>query len=230
MSGFVDRENQIFETLQQFVDHDLEFVVVGGYAVSAFEHRFSVDVDVVIRSEDVERFTEILENDDFEEVADRAIDPYGGRYLAFEKNRVLPVTIDLLVDHLQCRQTDASWEYDYLVRHSSVAEIEGSERTVEVRVPEKELLVAVKLHSGRLTDARDAVALADDLELEELEKHLGRGDPDKLATVLGQVDDTIGSDDFEDAFKGVFQQGTLPEDDIRTIRRFIRERDRRNRR
>lgn len=230
MSGFVDRENQIFEILQGFVDQGLELVVVGGYAVSAFQHRFSVDADLVIRSEDVDRFSEILRNNSFEEVANRALDPYGGRYVAFEKNRELPVTIDLLVDGLRCRQTDAFWGYDYFVQHSSVAEIVGSERTVEVRIPEKELLVAVKLHSGRLTDARDVVALAEDLELEELEKHLGRGDEDKLATVLEEVDDTIGSDGFEDAFKGVFQQGTLPEDDIRTIRRFIRERDRRNRR
>lgn len=34
MSGFVNRENQIFDILQVFTDAELDFVVVGGYAVS----------------------------------------------------------------------------------------------------------------------------------------------------------------------------------------------------
>jgi len=47
MRDFIDRENQIFEVLQDFDDRGLEFVVVGGYAVSAFQHRFSVDADLI---------------------------------------------------------------------------------------------------------------------------------------------------------------------------------------
>lgn len=224
MSGFVDRENQIFEILQRFLGRGLEFVVVGGYAVSAFHHRFSVDADLVVRSDHLDGFTEVLRNEGFEEVVNRALDPYGGRFVAFEKDRELPVTIDLLVDGLYCRQTDAFWGFDYFVQHSSVVEIEGSERSIEVRVPDRELLVAVKLHSGRLTDARDAVALAADLDLETLERHVSRGDQGELSTVLEQMDETIASDDFEDAFKGVFQQGALPKDRIRTIRHFVRDR------
>lgn len=224
MSGFVDRENQIFEILQAFEDHDLEFVVVGGYAVSAFQHRFSVDADLVVRDDDVEEFVEVLEASGFEAVEDRELDVYGGRYLAYEKDVELPVTVDLLVNSLQCRQTDAAWRYDYFEQHSIAAEIEGSERSVEVRIPEKELLVAVKLHSGRLTDARDAVALVEDLDFGKLEHHLDRGDPEKLEGMLEQVAETIGSEDFEDAFKGVFSRQTLPEEDIRKLREFIQDR------
>lgn len=223
MSGFVDRENQIFEILHQFRDRDSDFVVVGGYAVSAYKHRFSVDADLVIQETDLDEFTEVLEANGFEEVVDRELDSYGGRYLAYEKNKELPVTIDLLVNSLECRQTTASWRYEYFQQHSTTAEIEGSEQSIDVRIPEKALLVAVKLHSGRLTDARDVVALATDLDLDVLAKHLDRGDSEKLQQVLKRVESTIGSDDFEDAFKGVFQQGTLPENNIDKIQQFIQD-------
>lgn len=224
MSGFIDRENQIFEILQQFRDRDLDFVVVGGYAVSAYKHRFSVDVDLVIQDTVLDEFTEVLEENGFEEVVDRELDSYCGRYLAFEKNEELPVTIDLLVNGLQCRQTTAAWSYTYFKQHSTTAEIEGSELTVEARIPEKELLVAVKLHSGRLTDARDAVALAPDLDLDELETHLDRGDHEKLEQFLNRVASIIAGDDFENAFKGVFQQRTLPEENIDKLQQFIQDR------
>lgn len=224
MSGFVDRENRIFEILQAFKAHDLDFVVVGGYAVSAFHHRFSVDADLVIQDDDLDEFIEVLEANEFEAVEDRELDVYEGRYLAYEKDQELPVTVDLLVNSLQCRQTDAAWSCEYFQQHSTTAEVEGSQQSIAAQIPEKELLVAVKLHSGRLTDARDAVALVENLDLDRLEKHLDRGDDEKLGQVLEQVDETISSEDFEDAFKGVFSQQTLPGDNIRKLHQFIQSR------
>jgi len=48
---FVERENEILKTIRAFADAGLDFVVVGGYAVSGLgRHRFSVDLDVVIDS------------------------------------------------------------------------------------------------------------------------------------------------------------------------------------
>lgn len=112
----------------------------------------------MVESDDLDEFTTILEDQGFEKATDRDLDVYGGRYLAYEKDAELPVTIDLLVDELRCRQTGASWSYTYFTEHSEKREIEGSEESIRVDVPEKELLIAVKLHSGRLTDARDTVA------------------------------------------------------------------------
>lgn len=222
MSGFVDRENEIFDTLEAFNDHGLSFIVVGGYAVSAYHHRFSVDADLVIQEPDLDQFIEILEHRGFEEVHDRQLDAYRGRYLAYEKDKNLPVTIDLLVNSLQCRQTDATWSYKYFQHHSTRTSIDGTEQSVTVRIPEKELLAAVKLHSGRLTDARDVVALAGNLDDEKIDTHIDRGDTEKLRSVLEKIEETISSEDFADAFKGVFQQGQLPEDNIRAIQSFIR--------
>lgn len=209
MSGAVGRENEIFDTLQAFNDANLEFIVVGGYGVSAFQHRFSVDADLVIRESDLDRFVSILEDRGYEMAADRDL-VYGGRYLAFEKNQELPVTIDLLVNSLQCRQTDARWSFDYLRNHSTSAEIRGTERSVSVAVAERELQIAVKLHSGRLTDARDVVALAEEIDDDRIHEHLDRGEPEKLREVLSELRDVVQSDHFQDAFKGVFAQGELP--------------------
>jgi len=221
MSGFVDRENRIFDVLQAFADHDLPFVVVGGYAVSAFQHRFSVDADLVVPAEAVDGFVDILTSRGYEQIADRHLDVYGGRYLAYQKDAALPVTIDLLVDGLQCRQTGATWRYRYLRDHATTMEITGSEKAVDVLVPERELLIAVKLHSGRLTDARDAVALSADIDPAVVLHHLDRGDSAQLQQVLEQVADTIGGEDFADAFKGVFARQDLPEDNIQTVHRII---------
>jgi hypothetical protein len=222
MSGFIDRENEIFGVLQEFEAEGLEFVVVGGYGVSAYQHRFSVDADLVLRSEDVERFTQVLEERGFEMDTDRDL-VYSGRYLAYVKDEELPVTIDLLVDELQCRQTDASWSYQYVEDYSMEKEIEGSEESVQVCVPSEELLIAVKLHSGRLTDARDVVALIEDADLEEVENHIDRGDREKLSNVLENIGQTISDSDFEDSFKGVFSQNTLPEKQIQRLQEFIQK-------
>jgi predicted nucleotidyltransferase len=223
MSGFVDRENLIFDVLQAFKDRGLEFVVVGGYAVSAFQHRFSVDADVVIQGGDVNEFTTVLEDAGFEEVQDTELDVYGGRYMAYEKDRELPVTIDLLVNSLHCRQTSASWSYDYFRKHSITKGITGTEQNIRASIPEMELLIAVKLHSGRKTDARDVVALAENIDTRQLRRHLDRGDREKLEEVLDQVYSTVSSDNFQDSFKGVFQQGSLPRRKIQKIQGFIEE-------
>ena len=221
----VDRENEIFEVLQEFVEKGLDFVVVGGYGVSAYEHRFSVDADLVIRKEDLDRFVEILKDKGFEEEDNRELDVYGGRYVAYVKDKELPVTIDLLVDKLKCRQTDASWSYKHFREHSVEKTIDGSEESVKVRVPEKELLIAVKLHSGRRTDARDVVALADNIDPEQVLKHLDRGDRGKLQDILEKIDERTRSEEFEDSFKGVFSQGQLPDEKIervtQTIKRYL---------
>jgi hypothetical protein len=218
-----DRENEIFETLQEFTENELDFIVVGGYGVSAYQHRFSVDADLVIREKDLQKFAEVVENRGFEKEKDRELDVYGGRYIAYIKDKELPITIDLLVDKLKCRQTDASWSYNYFQKHSHNKTIQGTEKEVEVQVPEKELLIAVKLHSGRRTDARDVVALAQDIDTEQVLKHLDRGNKQKLHNILEKIDERIGSEEFEDSFKGVFSQGKLPEQEISLIQEIIEE-------
>ncbi len=223
MKKFIKRENEIFNTIQELIDKNHRFVIVGGYAVSAYQHRFSIDADLIIPKQELSKSKKILEDRGFERVEDVDLDVYSGRYLAYEKNKELPVTIDLLVNYLKCRQTDAKWSYEYFKEHSITKIIEGSEKSVEAKVPEKELLIAVKLHSGRLTDARDVIPLSNNIEPDKLEKHLGKGDSKKLNKALKEVNNKINREGFEDSFKGVFQQEELPQKKIQRIRNFIQK-------
>jgi len=224
-AAIIQRENQIFETLQAFDDdeQECEYVVVGGYAVSAFEHRFSVDADLVIRDADLDAFAAILEDRGYAKAINKDLDVYGGRFVAYEQDAELPVSIDLLVNGLTSRQTDATWRYAYFREHAMRREIQGSERAVMAHVPEKELLMAVKLHSGRLTDVRDVVALANDADFDAVAAHLDRGNEQRLEAVLADVLGTLTSDNFEDAFKGVFSRQDTPEQTIDRVKGFVED-------
>lgn len=79
----------------------------------------------------------------------------------------------------------------------------------------------MKLHSGRLTDARDVVALAEDVDFDRVAAYVDRGDPDQLHEVLERGQETIRSDAFTDAYKGVFTAEELPEDRIASVQQFL---------
>lgn len=221
MSGFTDRENQLFEILHTFKERNLEFIVIGGYAVSASQHRFSVDADLVITAEDIDQFTNILQEKGYEKMEDQELAE--GRFISYEKDAELPVSVDLMVGTVQTRQTGASWSYDELAQHAEPTRIEGSEESVTVRVPEKELLMAMKLHSGRQTDARDVVALAEDVAFDEVADYLDRGNRERLRASLERVLKTITGENFEDAFKGVFSERDIPEEQIDQVRDFLQK-------
>ena len=74
MEELIKKENDIFEILQKFIDTNLEFILVGGYAVSAFKHRFSVDVDIVVKSEDLSDFENILKKQSFKKTITKFIE------------------------------------------------------------------------------------------------------------------------------------------------------------
>ena len=222
---FVERESEVLRTIGAFADAGLEFVVVGGYAVSCLgRHRFSVDLDVVIDRRDLDAFTKILEERGFERCVERAgfDEVYGGRFVGYVK-RIdgLPVTVDLLVGSLVCRATGASWSYEYIRRHSTVAEVAGVELSARCRVPERELLVAFKIHSGRRTDLRDVVVLMDETDIEKVIKHLRRGNLGKLRVQVNNMLEMLGDPRLADSLKGVFTIRRDVTDEIEKTRRAL---------
>ncbi|HIE14934.1 TPA: hypothetical protein EYP70_06640 [Candidatus Bathyarchaeota archaeon] len=194
--------------LKEFFDRGLDFTVVGGYAVSGLaKHRFSVDLDIVIGKEDVEKFERILGEIGFEKNLERAgfDDVYGGKFINYIKRiNDLPVTVDLLVGSLVCRNTNASWNFNYIKRYSVIANIAGIELSAIARVPEKELLIAFKIHSGRKADVRDIVLLIEDAEVERIAKHLKRGDLKLLKAQINNIIEMLKDAKLVDSLKGVF--------------------------
>jgi len=51
-----DREAELLDTLAAVIDAELPYVLVGGWAVAAFDQRFTTDVDVVVPSQAVDDF------------------------------------------------------------------------------------------------------------------------------------------------------------------------------
>src|SRR3989338_10559946 len=152
-AGLLEREKEILRLIELFKENSLRFIVVGGYAVSTYKKRFSIDLDVVILGEDFLKFEKLLFNERYSISYEKEIALlYGENFKRFmKKMNNLPVDIDLLINGLVSRTTDATWGFDYIKRNSVKRKLNNS----EFLTPEKELLIAMKFHSGRLSDIRD---------------------------------------------------------------------------
>ncbi len=202
MEELIKKENNIFEILQKFLDENLDFIIVGGYAVSAFKHRFSVDADIVIKSEDLIKFETILKKQGFDKTISKQLENvYSPKFVRYEKNQA---SIDILIDALASRTTDASFSYKLISENSIEKPIIGIEKQVVARIPIKELLVVMKIHSGRLTDFRDIAALAKDTNLSLIKKFLFIGKISQIKENLNKLNTIVNDKNFIDSFKGVF--------------------------
>jgi radical SAM superfamily enzyme YgiQ (UPF0313 family) len=70
--SFDSRSDALIELLEELTQEDHEYVLVGGYAVSAFNARFSTDLDIVVAPESKAEFAEFLERRDFEKTDSHA--------------------------------------------------------------------------------------------------------------------------------------------------------------
>lgn len=220
---FIKRETDILKVLKTLVETKLDFVVVGGFAVSGLtRHRFSVDCDVVVARRELEKLERILEREGFTKHVERAgfDEVYGGEFISYKKEvEELPVTFDLLVGSLVCRATDAAWSFDYIKKHSIQAHIAGIETSVTCRVPEKELLIALKIHSARKADIRDVVMLRERADFQKVLKHLRKGREEALRNQIIRVIQALKDPRLVDSLKGVFTLSTDVTKQIKNTRK-----------
>ncbi len=202
MEELIKKANDIFEILQKFIDAELEFIIVGGYAVSAFKHRFSVDADIVVESERLLDFESILKKQNFKKTMTKQLENnYSSKFMRYEKEQA---SVDILIDALASRTTNASFSYELIFHNSMKKRIIGIEKEIIARIPVKELLIVTKLHSGRLTDFRDIAALAKDTDLELIKKFLFIGNLNVLKDNLSKLHKVVNDKNFINSFKGVF--------------------------
>lgn len=64
--SFSERSEALVELLEAVDAAGLDYVLVGGYAVSAFETRFSTDLDIVVARETVDDYHSFLTDRGFE--------------------------------------------------------------------------------------------------------------------------------------------------------------------
>jgi hypothetical protein len=218
-----ERQAELIDTHRAVQDEELPYVLVGGWAVSAFQTRFTTDVDMVLPETELDAYDALLGELGYSKAFDNDVAKvYQGRIVRYEKSvGDNAVEFDALVGALRCRQTGAEWSYRYLHEHSIVEPLEIAE-SLTARIPDPALLFALKLHSGRLADARDLVIVGSEADLDSIERHVHRGNPNQLAEQIEGVLTGLESDEFADSFKGVFQQKELPKDDIDELIQFLR--------
>ena len=219
-----ERQSELVGTYRAIRDAELPHVLVGGWAVSAFQTRFTADIDAVLPETSLADFEALLVDLDYEKSFEKDVSKqYEGQMVQYEKPvGENEVKFEALVNALRCRQTDAEWSYRYLREHSIVDSLNVSEG-LNGRIPEPALLFALKLHSGRMADTRDLVVISIQADFDRIERHLNRGNPSELD---GQIEDVRGrleDDSFEDSFKGVFRQKEIPEDDVTQLVAFLRD-------
>jgi len=219
-AGLLEREQEVMKILNLFLDKKLDFVVVGGYAISTYKKRFSIDLDIVVKEEDLEKFKKVLEKEGYALHYEKEIAlMYGENFKRFmKKMKNLPVDIDLLINGLVSRTTDATWGLDYIKKHSVKRKFNNS----EFLTPEKELLIAMKFHSGRLSDIRDVVALMP-CNIEKLKKHLQKGNIEKLKESIKTQLNFLNKPQFDDSFKGIFGPFSFNEKDVKETKDLIKE-------
>ena len=88
--------------------------------------------------------------------------------------------------------------------YSIETEVAGTEHSARCRVPEKELLTALKIHSGRRADLRDIIVLVEGADLNRILGHARRGDPEKLRAQADRMLEMLEDPRLVDSLTGVF--------------------------
>jgi hypothetical protein len=219
-----ERQSELIETHRSVQNAELPYVLVGGWAVSAFQTRFTTDIDTVIPDTALDDYDTLLRDLGYEKQFEKDVSKeYDGRMVQYTKQvGENEVKFEALVDAMSCRQTDAEWSYRYLHEHSTIESLDVAE-DLDGRIPEPALLFAMKLHSGRKADTRDLVVISLRANFERIERHVHCGDPEKLDRQIGTILNRLEQDGFEDSFKGVFRQEELPADAIDDLVSFLTE-------
>ncbi|MEE8168638.1 MAG: hypothetical protein V3T58_07190 [Candidatus Hydrothermarchaeales archaeon] len=203
------REEKCFEFLRS-IPEDRRFVLLGGYAVSAFEFpRLSIDMDIAIPSGELEFFRVLVKKQGFVFSQEKSgFDlTYGGKYERYVKDGELPVSVDLLINSVQARQTNYAYSFEYINKNSEIRELRGwhPRHKVSSRIVKKEMLVALKIHSMRTADKRDIIMLCyRGIDSSKVADHLKNSPREMILKNLGELSSLLEDASQRDSIKGVF--------------------------
>ena len=218
--GLLEREKEVLRLIVIFKESNLSFIVIGGYAISTYKKRFSVDLDVVIKESDLKKFEKLVERQGFSIGYEKEIALlYGENFKRFRKKmNNLPVDVDFLINGLVSRTTGATWSFEAIEKNSENRKLDN----LELWVPVKELLISMKMHSGRLSDVRDIVALMP-CNREKLKGFLLRGNLSHLNEQIKKYISFLDKPQFDDSFKGIFGIQAYDKKQVESAKRLFND-------
>jgi hypothetical protein len=188
-------------------------------------HRFSIDCDLVISQKNLGLFEARLETEGYKK--GKIKHPKGTKdfkTVEFVKSIASnKVKVQFFMNGVLCRQTKGKWSYPLISKNSSVMKVIGVTDSTDSLVPIRELLFAMKLHSGRSTDLRDLVMLDERVAWNKVVDLARTGNRRK---VIGQIDSaaaTIAGTQFMNDLKAAFGSQPSLQSRIRAATKHLQE-------
>jgi len=201
---FSDREKECF-TFLKLIPKEKKYVIIGGYAVSSFGFpRFSVDLDITIPEDELPFFKKLISDNGYEFKIGKEDLNYSGKFERYEKDLV---SIDLLINGVQSRQTGYHYPFKYIFKNSQIREASGWDQTnrVKARIAKKEMLIALKIHSMRTADIRDIIMLCYKIpEITTIFNLLKNSPKEKIIEHINLLLTTLNDEKLKNSLKGVY--------------------------
>ena len=204
ITKFSSREKECFDFLNQ-IPKERKYAVIGGYAVTSFGFpRFSVDLDITIPESELSFFKKLIMDNGFVLTTVKEDLAYSGRFERYEKDLV---SIDLLINGVQSRQTGYLYPFQYIYNNSQLRETSGWDPTnkAKVKIAKKEMLIALKIHSMRMADKRDIIMLCyEKPNTQNIVNHLKNSTREKIIGHISELLKILSDSSFKDSLKGVY--------------------------
>lgn len=204
ITDFSNREKECF-TFLKLISKEKQYVIIGGYAVTSFGFsRFSVDLDITIPESELPFLKKVLSDNDFVFTKGKDDLLYSGKFERYEKGLV---SIDLLINGVSSRQTGYLYPFQYLFKNSQIRETSGWDplNKVKVRIAKKEMLIALKIHSMRMTDKRDIIMLCYEIpNIRIIINHLKNSPKEKIIEHVNELLVNLNEKNLRDSIKGVY--------------------------
>ena len=204
IKNFYNREKECFDFLK-LLHKEMDYVVIGGYAVSSYGFpRFSVDLDIVISKNEESKYQKLIIDIGFVLGIEKVDLNYSGKFKRYDKGLLC---IDLLINSVQSRQTGYSYPFSYIFKNSEIREVSGWDPSLraKIRVPDKEMLITLKIHSMRMADKRDIIMLCfEKSDADKISNHLKNSPKDKISKNIDELFMDMKKRSFKDSLKGVY--------------------------
>ena len=201
------REEEILLTLNKILKY--EFVLIGGYSVNAYTlPRFSVDCDIVVKDKaELKKIEKELIKLGYKKVKSDSHLSYHGKFLRYEKEikSNFGVSVDILFDKILDRQTNSTFDADWVFENSKIREIKGKtvQKKLKLWAIGIDALIVMKMVSCRSTDIRDVFMLIPQAkDIDWIKKEISKKYDFKNR--FGKIKDKVTSEKFKDDLQGVY--------------------------